>query len=70
MKQLIKKQIKFIGIAVGTMILYYINLGVFSDLFESLFGNVNQVKTLDAITYTTFGLTVMQVWLVTKYLHK
>tara|TARA_R110002020_G_scaffold285282_2_gene500829 strand:+ start:1014 stop:1229 length:216 start_codon:yes stop_codon:yes gene_type:complete len=69
-KELIKKQIKFIGIVLGTVILYYINLWLFSNMVNDLFSNSAVIKIVDAITYTTFGLTVLQVWLVTKYLHK
>ena len=73
MKQLIKKQIKFIGIVVGTMILSYINYSFLYEVIKAL-DSYSLSKTvrnhMDGILVSGLGLTVLQVWLVTKYLHK
>tara|TARA_R110002012_G_scaffold317034_1_gene532810 strand:+ start:1155 stop:1376 length:222 start_codon:yes stop_codon:yes gene_type:complete len=73
MKQLIKKQIKFIGIVVGTMILTYINYGFLYEvigILDDYSHNATVIKHMDGILVSGLGLTVLQVWLVTKYLQK
>ena len=62
-KELIIRQLTFLGFVAGTIILFVFNVWVlydFLDLWQS-----------DASNYIPpTGLTILQVWLVTKYLHK
>tara|TARA_A100001035_G_C27522576_1_gene381568 strand:- start:382 stop:564 length:183 start_codon:yes stop_codon:yes gene_type:complete len=58
-KELIKRQLTFLGFVAGTIILFLINDAV---LYEFV--------SIDYQEIVSLGLTVLQVWLVTKYLHK
>tara|TARA_A100001234_G_scaffold76326_1_gene67492 strand:+ start:151 stop:333 length:183 start_codon:yes stop_codon:yes gene_type:complete len=58
-KELIKRQLTFLGFVAGTIILFLINDAV---LYE--------FASIDYQEIVSLGLTVLQVWLVTKYLHK
>ena len=59
-KELIIRQLTFVGFVVGTTILYRINELIAMEFFHYV----------DAMVYAPLGLTILQVWLVTKYLHK
>ena len=59
-KELIIRQLTFVGFVAGTIILFLINDFV---LYE-LVGNFEYPEIV------SLGLTILQVWLVTKYLHK
>ena len=58
-KELIKRQLTFLGFVAGTIVLFLINDVV---LYES--------ERIEYHEIVSLGLTVLQVWLVTKYLHK
>tara|TARA_B100000003_G_scaffold208890_1_gene231030 strand:- start:5002 stop:5184 length:183 start_codon:yes stop_codon:yes gene_type:complete len=58
-KELIKRQLTFLGFVAGTIILFLINDAV---LYEFV--------SIDYQEIVSLGLTVLQVWLITKYLHK
>jgi hypothetical protein len=62
-KELIIRQLTFLGFVAGTIILFIFNDWV---LFEFL--DLWQSDSYVHIPPT--GLTILQVWLVTKYLHK
>tara|TARA_R100001086_G_C11695943_1_gene219960 strand:- start:242 stop:448 length:207 start_codon:yes stop_codon:yes gene_type:complete len=66
-KELIIRQLTFVGFVAGTIILFLINDVLLYELtsidyLEHLSGGLQEIVSL--------GLTVLQVWLVTKYLHK
>ena len=58
-KELIKRQLTFLGFVAGTVILFIFNDAV---LYEFVDINYQEIVSL--------GLTILQVWLITKYLHK
>tara|TARA_Y100000816_G_C25587345_1_gene315558 strand:- start:146 stop:331 length:186 start_codon:yes stop_codon:yes gene_type:complete len=59
-KELIIRQLTFVSFVAGTIILFLINDFVLFDL----------VGRFEYPEIVSLGLTVLQVWLVTKYLHK
>ena len=58
-KELIIRQLTFLGFVAGTIILFLIN-----DVL------LYELTSIDYQEIVSLGLTVLQVWLVTKYLHK
>ena len=58
-KELIIRQLTFVGFVAGTIILFLIN-----DVL------LYELTSIDYQEIVSLGLTVLQVWLVTKYLHK
>ena len=59
-KELIKRQLTFLGFVAGTIILFLFNEWI-------IYQNAIRSETYE---FAPIGLTILQVWLVTKYLHK
>ena len=64
-KELIIRQLTFVGFVAGTIILFQINDFVLNELGHAI-GRIYDFYQVIA----SLGLTILQVWLVTKYLHK
>ena len=58
-KELIIRQLTFVSFVAGTIILFLFNEWI-----------IDRYALLKASYYAPLGLTILQVWLVTKYLHK
>lgn len=59
-KELIKRQLTFLGFVFGTITLFAFNDWLIDEFLE--YSEVDY--------YVSLSLTILQVWLVTKYLHK
>jgi len=59
-KELIKRQLTFLGFVVGTITLFVFNDWAIDEVMNGL----------EYDYYIPLSLTILQVWLVTKYLHK
>lgn len=57
-KELIRRQLTFLGFVLGTVTIYIVNWMIIDYFFK------NQSA------YVPLTLCVLQVWLITKYLHK
>ncbi|MEC8689580.1 MAG: hypothetical protein VXX52_02820 [Candidatus Neomarinimicrobiota bacterium] len=68
-KELIIRQLTFVGFVAGTTILYRINELIAVEFFHFVKLSI-AYQHYDAMVYAPLGLTILQVWLVTKYLHK
>ena len=62
-EELIKRQLTFLGFVAGTIILFLLNYYILAKISYRFIGIAQE-------NLISLGLTVLQVWLVTKYLHK